>query len=272
MREETTWIGLVTDFGDRDPYVAAMRGVIAALTHSRVVDLTHAIGPQGIAEAAWFLRATLPWLPGNPDLKGGFTRAIIVCVVDPSVGTERRIIAASRAGQVVIAPDNGVLTFIAGEFEELRSVENEALFLPRGSATFHGRDRFAPVAAALANGASLESLGPTLGRESLATLDYTPPVYERDTIRGTIVAVDRFGNAITDIAAGRLDESDDWEMRVGGVRVRRRAHTYVEGGASNEPFMIEGSQGTIEVSVDRQSAAAALHIEPLDAVEIRKRK
>lgn len=272
MSEETTLIGLVTDFGDRDPYVASMKGVIAATTRCRVMDLTHAIGPQAIAEAAWFLRATLPWLPGNPELKGGFTRAIVVCVVDPGVGTERRIIAASRADQVVIAPDNGVLTFVAGEFEEFRSVENDSLFLAHGSATFHGRDRFAPVAAALANGASIDSLGPAVSRESLATLDYTAPVYEPDTIRGTIVAVDRFGNAITDVEAGRLGKGDDWEMRVGGVRVRRRARTYAEGGASNEPFMIEGSQGTIEISVDRQSAAAALHIEPLDAVEIRKRK
>lgn len=272
MSEETTFIGLVTDFGDRDPYVAAMKGVIAATTHSRVVDLTHAIGPQGIAEAAWFLRGTIPWLPGNPALKGGLTSSIVICVVDPGVGTERRIIAAARANQIVIAPDNGVLTFVAGEFEEFRSVESEPLFLGRGSATFHGRDRFAPVAASLANGAALESLGPAVGRESLARLDYTTPVYEPDTIRGTVVAVDRFGNAITDVEAGRLDAGDDWEMRVGGVRVRRRARTYAEGGASNEPFMIEGSQGTIEVSVDRQSAAAALHIEPLDAVEIRKRK
>lgn len=271
MREETTFIGLVTDFGDRDPYVAAMKGVIASGTRSPVVDLTHAIGPQNIAEAAWFLRATLPWLPGGQALSGGIERSIVVCVVDPGVGTERRIIAGSRDRLVVLAPDNGVLTFVAGELREFHSVENETLFLESGASTFHGRDRFAPVAAAIARGAGPASLGPAVPRESLVRFAYSPPVYGGDTIRGTVVAVDRFGNAITDIDSERL-ETDDWELRVGGVRVKRRVRTYAEGGASNEAFMIAGSQGTIEISVDRQSAAAALHIEPLDAVEIRKRK
>jgi len=135
-------IALVTDFGTRDPYVAAVKGVIAARTNAPLLDLTHDIEPFDVFQVAWFLRAIVRYWP--PD-------TIFMVVVDPGVGTSRRILALESDGRIFLAPDNGALTFVEGR---VWSVENESLFLPGGSTTFHGRDRFAPVAAALANGLS----------------------------------------------------------------------------------------------------------------------
>jgi len=125
---------------------------------------------------------------------------VFLAVVDPGVGTSRRILAAEENGRFFVAPDNGLLTFVAGE--KVISVEDESLFLPNGSNTFHGRDRFAPVAAAIARGRRIETLGRDTG--AIVRLDYTPPRYERDRVDGTIVAVDRFGNLITDIERARI--------------------------------------------------------------------
>jgi len=233
-------IALLTDFGTRDPYVASMKGVIASRTDAPVVDLSHEIAPQDIFGAAWFLRTVERWWPAG---------TIFVAVVDPGVGTTRRILAAERNDKVFLAPDNGLLTFVPSDI--IRSVEDEALFLPGGSATFHGRDRFAPVAAALANGMAIDRLGPLV--RDVARLDYTP---------GSIVAIDHFGNAITDIEPppGRF------ALRAGERTIDRLCRTYEEG--SDEPFLIVGSSGTIEISVRNGSAAVALGLRRGDRVAI----
>src|SRR5256714_9010773 len=211
-------IALLTDFGTRDPYVAAMKGVIAARCDARIEELTHEIAPFDVFGAAWFLRSVVEYWPVG---------TIFVAVVDPGVGTARRIVAAEKNGRVFLAPDNGVLTFVvtpnvnegpggAGGAQTLPprplalargdtwavSVENESFFLPNGSSTFHGRDRFAPVAAAIANGTFIDTLGPPL--RELVRLDYTPPAYGGAAVEGTIVCIDRFGNGITDIEVARL--------------------------------------------------------------------
>lgn len=241
-------IALLTDFGTRDPYVAAMKGVIASRTGAPVHDLTHEIAPFDVLEAAWFLRTAAPWWPAG---------TIFVCVVDPGVGTARRIVAAENDGRLFLAPDNGLLTFVAAEG---RSVENETLFLPASSTTFHGRDRFAPVAAALAGDLSLDVLGPavTLGR-----LPYEPPVYGR-VVRGSIVAVDRFGNAITDIEASRLGRP--FVLRVRDLVLDRIESTY--GDAAPGPFLIVGSSGHVEISIANASAAERLQLRRLERVEL----
>jgi S-adenosylmethionine hydrolase len=241
-------IALLTDFGTRDPYVAAMKGVIAARTDAPVHDLTHNIAPFDVLEAAWFLKTVVAYWPEG---------TIFVCVVDPGVGTSRRIVAAEVGNRIFLAPDNGLLTFVAGEG---RSVENAALFLPATSTTFHGRDRFAPVAAALANGASMAILGPEV---SIAKLPYEPPSYG-DAVRGTIVAVDRFGNAITDIEASRLRAP--FTLRVRDLAIDRIETAY--GNAAPGPFLIVGSSGCIEISIANASAAERLQLRRLERVEL----
>ena len=235
-------IALLTDFGTRDPYVAAMKGVLAARTSADIVDLSHDIAPFDVLEAAWFLRTAVPWwtLP-----------AIFVCVVDPGVGSDRKIIAARVGNRILLAPDNGLLTFI--EVDEVRSVENERLFLPNGSTTFHGRDRFAPVAAALAEGLPLTEVGPAL--DSIQRLPYELPRYEDDEVRGTVVAVDRFGNLITDIERSGI-RFERFELSARGVTIDRLEQQYA--GAGPGAFLIVGSSGCIEVSVANGSAAERL--------------
>ncbi len=243
-------IALLTDFGTRDPYVAAMKGVLASRTSAIVHDLSHDIAPYDILGAAWFLSAIVKYWPVG---------TIFVCVVDPGVGTARKIVAVESEGRAFLAPDNGLLTFIDGV---AHAVTNDAYFLPEGSNTFHGRDRFAPVAAAIANGVALAELGPRL--DSIARLPYEPPSYG-DVVRGSVVAVDRFGNAITDI---------EWEkvpFEPFALRVREHVIDRVElnyGDAAPGAFLIVGSTGCIEISVANASAAERLQLRRLERVEL----
>lgn len=246
-------IALLTDFGTRDPYVAAMKGVLASRTNVPVVDLTHEIAPFDVLEAAWFLGTVVPYWPEG---------TIFVCVVDPGVGTSRRILAAEIEGRLYLTPDNGLLTFLAPS--RMYSVENASLFLPNGSTTFHGRDRFAPVAAALANGMSIEEVGPRIDR--IVTLDYEPPAYSDDVVLGTVVAIDRFGNVITDIDAARVPFAP-FAVHIGGHGIDRLETSY--GDAAPGPFLIVGSTGRIEISIANASAAEELRVKRLQRVEVR---
>jgi S-adenosylmethionine hydrolase len=243
-------IVLLTDFGNRDPYVASMKGVIAARCAAPIHDLSHDIAPHDVFEAAWFVHAVGPLWPEG---------TIFVCVVDPGVGTARRILAIESAGRIFLAPDNGLLSLM--DAQSIVSVENESFFLPNGSTTFHGRDRFAPVAAAIVNGAAISDLGPNV--DAIVRLDYTPPSYDAEPVLGRIVSVDRFGNAITDVERARIP-FESFALQVHYATISRMASTY-EG---REPFLIVGSSGTIEISVAGGSAADVLHLRRGDPVEI----
>jgi len=244
-------IALLTDFGTRDPYVAAMKGVIASRTDAAIVDLTHEVAPFDVFGAAWFLRAVVGYWPAG---------TIFVCVVDPGVGTARRIIAAEMNGKVFLAPDNGLLSLVGASRKH--AVENASLFLPDSSNTFHGRDRFAPVAAAIANGIALDELGP--GIDDMVRLHYEPPTYGQ-TVRGTIVSVDRFGNLITDIEATAIP-FQPFALEARGITIDRLERTYA--GAAPSAFLIVGSSGCIEISVANDSAAARLQMRRLEKVEV----
>ncbi|HEX3110755.1 MAG TPA: SAM-dependent chlorinase/fluorinase [Thermoanaerobaculia bacterium] len=244
-------IALMTDFGRRDPYVASVRGVLASRCDARVDDLTHEIAPFDVFEAAWFLSIAAPWWPAE---------TIFVCVIDPGVGTPRRILAAEHDGKFFLAPDNGLLTFLAPE--RVISVESASFFLQTDATTFHGRDRFAPVAAAIATGTRLEELGPLVN--DAMRLAYTPPVYRDDVVRGTIVHIDHFGNVITDIARAQIP-FDRFAMRVHYATIKDLRTDY---GGGHEPFLIVGSTGMVEISVGSANAADMLHLKRGDQVEI----
>ncbi|HEX7191013.1 MAG TPA: SAM-dependent chlorinase/fluorinase [Thermoanaerobaculia bacterium] len=244
-------IALLTDFGTRDPYVASVRGVLASRCDARVDDLTHEIAPFDVFEAAWFLKVASPWWPAE---------TLFVCVVDPGVGTPRRILAAEHDGRFFLAPDNGLLTFVAPE--RVVSVENASFFLQTSATTFHGRDRFAPVAAAIANGTKLEELGPVVA--DAKQLEYAQPVYGDDHVTGTVVHIDRFGNAITDIERAKI-AFDRFALRVNYATINELRTDYAGG---QEPFVIIGSHGTVEISVGSANAADMLHLKRGDQVEI----
>jgi len=230
-------IALLTDFGTRDPYVAAMKGVIASRCEARIVDLTHEIAPFDVWEAAFSLRDVAPYWPEE---------TIFVCVVDPGVGTARRIIAIESDKRIFLAPDNGLLTFVGGNAWD---IVNEKHFLPHGSTTFHGRDRFAPLAAALANGTPLSDLGHPI--DDWMRIDYAP---------GCIIRIDRFGNCITDI----VPPPRPFVAEVGGHRIDDLRATYEGEGV----FAIIGSTGCIELSVANGSAASQLQLSRGDRVTI----
>jgi S-adenosylmethionine hydrolase len=244
-------IALLTDFGTRDPYVAEMKGVIADRTDAPILDLTHDIAPYDVFGAAWFLRAIVRYWPAE---------TIFVCVVDPGVGSSRKIIASEHDGQIFLAPDNGLLSLIRAT--RIVSVENTSLFLPENSDTFHGRDRFAPVASVLANGTALDDLGPAT--KSIVQLRYDPPVYG-ETVRGTIVSIDRFGNLITDIEAARIPFKP-FALEAHSITIDRVERNYA--GAAPGAFLIVGSSGCIEISVANDSAADRLQMRRLDRVEV----
>jgi S-adenosylmethionine hydrolase len=230
-------IALLTDFGTRDPYLAAVKGVIASRCENTIVDLTHDIAPFDVWEAAFFLRDVVRYWPAG---------TIFVCVVDPGVGTGRRILAVESDGRIFLAPDNGLLHLVLGDAHE---VTNEALFLPDGSTTFHGRDRFAPVAAALANGMRTDELGSRI--DDRVPLDYTP---------GAIIRVDRFGNCVTDL----VPPAAPFAICVKDWRIDHLRTTYTGDGA----FLIIGSTGAIEISVAGGSAASLLQLSRGDRVTI----
>jgi S-adenosylmethionine hydrolase len=230
-------IALLTDFGTRDPYVAAVKGVIASRCECHIVDLTHDIAPFDVWEAAFFLRDVVRYWPAG---------TIFVCVVDPGVGTARRILAVESEGRIFLAPDNGLLHFVRGEAYDVR---DESLFLADGSTTFHGRDRFAPVAAALANGTPIEELGPRV--DDLVPLDYTP---------GAIIRIDRFGNCVTDL----VPPATPFAVVVNDQPIDEIRTTYTGDGA----FLIIGSIGCIEISVAGGSAASLLQLRRGDRVTI----
>jgi S-adenosylmethionine hydrolase len=232
-------VTLTTDFGTVDGYVGEMKGVIA--THApdaQIVDITHDIPPQDVEHARLTLARIWRRFPAG---------TIHVVVVDPGVGSARAALAVASDERFLVGPDNGVLSpalLVAG----MRAVE---LLVPRGaSATFHGRDVFAPAAAALACGASVDALG----QEALSPIVHRTPEPTRrpdGSIEGEIIVVDRFGNAVTNLIGRRGGSLEVGELRVSLHR------TYAEG-ASGEAIGVVGSTGFIEIAVRDGNAATSL--------------
>ncbi|HYE57885.1 MAG TPA: SAM-dependent chlorinase/fluorinase [Rhodothermales bacterium] len=247
---------LLTDFGTRDAYVGALRGVIASLAPGvPVFDLTHEIAPQDVMEAAFVLRGAYGYFPEG---------TVHLAVVDPGVGTERRAIALRARGHTFVGPDNGLFALVLGEH-----APDALVVLDRPNAwrtatphpTFHGRDIFAPVAARLAAGASLESIGTPV--DSLRVLRWTLPITGADGIRGRVVHVDRYGNAVTNVEGAVLLRSlNGRALRTvsGSAIVRGLSRTYAEV-EPGDPLVLVGSAGLVEVAVRNGHAATLLGLE-----------
>ena len=247
-------VTLTTDFGARDPYVAQLKGVLLAGCEGvRIHDLTHEIAPQDVIEGALFLAAAVPTFPPG---------TVHLAVVDPGVGTNRRAIAATLGGQHVVCPDNGLLTLLArrAAIEDARSIERVSLRREPVSPTFHGRDVFAPAAAFLACGGALGELGPPL--DAPVEWPLPRPRNEGVRLRGEVVHVDRFGNAITNL--GRSDIEAIADGRAASVEACGRrlslARTYGDV-AEGEALALIGSADLLELAVRNGNAAEALGLE-----------
>jgi S-adenosylmethionine hydrolase len=248
-------IALLTDFGTRDHYVAAMKGVILQIEPKvTLIDVCHDIAPQGLYQAAFTLRQVLPYFPAE---------TIFVAVVDPGVGSSRRILAGRYTNRVILAPDNGLLTLVHrdADLQELRVVENRRYFATTLSNTFHGRDIFAPVAAHLARGVALREFGPPADR--LELLDLPRPVRHPDgTITGQVMLVDRFGNLITniselDISAAQAPHRGAYEVFLGDQPIGPLRANYTEV-PPRAPLALIGSTQLLEIAINGGDAAQTL--------------
>jgi S-adenosyl-L-methionine hydrolase (adenosine-forming) len=202
---------LLTDFGVEDYYVAAVKGTVLRLAPgipgTQIVDVSHEVPPGDVATGAFLLAAAVPWFPAG---------TVHLAVVDPGVGSGRRILAAQTSSAWLVLPDNGLLTHVLhkGAIQSVRSVERSDLFLPGPGQTFHGRDRFAPVAAWLLRGSSEEGLGPEVGDP--VRLPFEPPRRENGQLHGQVIHIDRYGNLITDIPSEWRSCCPQNGLRIGG--------------------------------------------------------
>lgn len=239
-------ITLCSDFGLQDGYVAAMKGVILSiLPDATLVDISHEIEPQAIAQGAFVLESTCRFFPAG---------TVHLAVVDPGVGTARRPIAVRTARCTYIAPDNGLLALVLREEPALQAVtlSNPAYRRPDVSHTFHGRDIFAPAAAHLAAGVPLAAFGEDAG--ALVPLPLPEPQVRADgAIEGHILHIDRFGNLVSDIPATLLAGRLDFYVRVNGLTVHGLSATYADVPVGAALALI-GSHGRLEIAVRNGSA------------------
>ncbi|MCX7622832.1 MAG: SAM-dependent chlorinase/fluorinase [Thermomicrobium sp.] len=259
--------GIVTfasDYGMEDNYVAQVKG--AMLSRSRtltIVDVTHSIPPQDVWEGAFQLATA--WSSFPPG-------TVHLAVVDPGVGTERRAVALLADEHLFVLPDNGLATLVLAEARSLAAwmLDRDDLFRHPVSATFHGRDLFGPVAAALAAGLAPDQVGTPIDPAGLQRLPI--PAVERtaDSVRGPIVSIDRFGNARTLIRRDQLPGAPhELVVECGPLRLAGIRRTFADV-APGEPVAYIGSHGGLEIAVRDRNAARTWQLHRGMIVEVRQ--
>jgi S-adenosyl-L-methionine hydrolase (adenosine-forming) len=252
-------ITLLTDFGDKDPYVGIMKGVIYGLNPAaRLVDLTHQVTPQAVREGAFLLHTAYPYFPAG---------TVHLAVVDPGVGTNRKAICIRvPAVGYFVGPDNGLFSYILDNFPEaaVREITNPAFQRAEVSATFHGRDIFAPTAALLALGQPWEEVGPLLAEGAVVRLVGLWPQWtktpEGRSITGEIIHVDHFGTLVTNLPQQAFETVPAQTLQnarlhsAGLYKLQGVRRTYGEG-VKGEIIALFGSSGYLEIArVNGQAA------------------
>ncbi|MFN8530769.1 MAG: SAM-dependent chlorinase/fluorinase [Anaerolineae bacterium] len=271
-------IALLTDFGTADTYVGVMKGVIHTICPDAVlIDLTHAVQPQNVRQAAFALLTSYRYFPIG---------TIFVVVVDPGVGSERLPLAAEVDGYFFTAPDNGVLSYVFAESskERVYSLQNPGLRLAQVSQTFHGRDIFAPAAAHLANGVAISNVGERIVQPK--RLPAPQLNIEERRIDGEVLHIDHFGNITTSIgqfrwvSSGKLTLNPRFSsadavhidperavIRIGDTQIERIDHIFSDVERGGLLSMV-GSSGFLEIAVNQGDAAKRLEIAIGDRVEL----
>ncbi len=243
-------ITLLTDFGLRDHFVGSVKGILLSLNpDATLVDITHLVPPQDVFTAAFLLHQAYACFPQG---------TIHFAVVDPGVGTARKPLAVTAGGHYFVAPDNGILTYILQEHEDFTAYEITAdhYFRKPVSSTFHGRDIFAPVAAWISRRIELFQLGPV--EPSPVRLQIPALKRLRESlIQGAILAVDHFGNLITNLKPEDLPMP--FKILAGQREITGLRKTYAEG-TPGEVIVVPGSTGFLEIAIKGASAAAALNM------------
>jgi len=244
-------VALLTDFGYLDAYAGVMKGVLfSRCPDLRSFDLTHGVPRGNTLAGALQLAAAVPYCP--PD-------TVFLAVVDPGVGGERRGLCARSGGRLFVGPDNGLLwpaLTLLGE-PEVFHLDRPRYWLPHPSATFHGRDVFAPIAAMLALGRAPEDFGAPI--QDPVRLEIPRPIHGTAGLAGEVLLVDHFGNAVTNIRPQDLrDPGPDAMLMLAGSRTLRGPATHYGAVPPGEPLVLLGSLGYYEVAVHGGSAADLL--------------
>ncbi len=253
-------ITLTTDFGQTDSYVGTMKGVILSLCPAvSLVDICHEIRPQAVRQAAYVLSAAVPYFPPG---------TIHLVVVDPAVGTERRPIVVQTSRALYVAPDNGVLSLVLQQEPAQLAVHltERRYRLPQVSATFQGRDLFAPAAAHLACGTACDQMGDTIPVADLTTAAGLEPRRQTDgSWLGEVLHVDHFGNLITNVQVSDLQAS--LTVSVGRHRIERLSRTFAQV-APGQIVAYVGSSGYLEIAVREGNAAHTLGMAVGDPIRV----
>lgn len=255
-------VTLLTDFGTADPYVGMMKGaILSQQPRAVIVDLCHGVPPQDVRVGAWFLRHSLPYFPEG---------TVHVVVVDPGVGSGRRLLVAEDRGLAFLAPDNGLLGPVLSSEARVFELDSARFARAGASRTFHGRDILAPAAAAIAGGLEPARAG-VAEVEPLGGVELPRPRRNADgSLESEVVLADRYGNLVLSVGAEDLEggpagwviESDERTIPLRG--------TYAEA-ASGELLAVVDSYGAIEIAVRDGSAAARLGLRPGATVVLRRR-
>jgi len=254
-------IALLTDFGTRDHFVGTVKGVILSINPSAtIVDISHEVQPQQIRQAGYLLWAAYKYFPAG---------TVFLSVVDPGVGTRRRILAVRTAKYTFLAPDNKLLDFVLSEEKVIEAVEvkiqNSPYILSPVSQTFHARDIFAPVAAYVANGVALKEIGKRITlRPSKQGL-----VESENNKTAEVLHIDRFGNVVTNIRVSKnsVPSTKLNSLMMNKKRVSRWVKSYTEA-SKQTPSLIAGSSGLVEIIVKNGSAERLLRAHVGDRMTI----
>ncbi len=242
-------IALLTDFGLDDNFVGVMKGVILNINPNvNLVDISHSIKPHDISEAAFLLRGTFKYFS-----KG----TIFLVVIDPGVGTGRKPVIVRTKSYFFIGPDNGVLSLAAEEdgIKDIIQIKDKTYFLKPVSTTFHGRDIFAPAAAHISKGKTPTSLGKL--ERNMKRLNIPEVLVDKNTLKGRIIHIDRFGNLTTNIKRDLFTQfsgsNRKFRIRIRNKSINRISQSY-QAVKPGYPLAIFGSSGYLEISVNRKSA------------------
>jgi S-adenosyl-L-methionine hydrolase (adenosine-forming) len=263
------FVTFLSDFGLQDDFVGTCHGVIKTIAPDvQIVDVTHGIPPRQLLQGALVLANTTPYMPVGVHL----------AVVDPGVGSSRRPLALRSAdGRLFVGPDNGLLVPAAerlGGIDAVHELANPDYALDSVSRTFHGRDLFAPAAAHLASGVSLDALGPPLAPDALARLDVPSAEVGENRIRATVLYIDRFGNVQLNLTREHLEQAEvlpgtTLELELGLDRYYAVAARTFADARKGDVILYEDSYRNIALAISGGNAAELFGAAPGQEVRVR---
>jgi S-adenosyl-L-methionine hydrolase (adenosine-forming) len=267
MRENESIITITTDFGYRDPFAGVMKGVILKINpRAQIVDLTHGIAPQNIREAAFSIGVSYRFFPDH---------TIHVVVVDPGVGSGRRPVMVSADRQYFVGPDNGVFSYVyrsSPEAPRVVHITASRYFLSPESPTFQGRDVFASVAAWLSRGVGISDFGDSVADYQTFDVPF-PNITAEGMLRGEVIHIDNFGNAITNIRSGDIHglcgKPAPFKIKIIFLDREVPLREFYSQADDSGLYSLVNSSGYLEFFINGGSAATAYDISTGDKVEIR---